>query len=110
MGSLPDADANRAKELREVLDRTIEELFQINHRLDVADGEDQDVPFHTTDYLIVVGYQCFIDSDSGTPLRGGDVKLISRDGSMPMYVARGLLASAAEFIERRAWSGQNEEG
>lgn len=94
-----DAALKRAAQLRKTLDETVHALFQMNHRLDVADGNDQDIDFHMTEYMVVVGFQCF--NDAGT--RGGDVKLLCSDKSVPMYIARGLISSAAEKIERDAW-------
>lgn len=73
----------------------VNELFFIGERLD-ADLQDIVMPttLMPTEYLTIVGFQ-FIDDDGN---RGGDVRMLYRDGSMPYWVAEGLLSRATGTV------------
>lgn len=80
------------------VDELIAEYFELHCRASRFEGErlpEQD-QIHMTEYITVCAWQAFDEHGH----RGGDVRMLLRDGSMPMYVARGIISSAMENINR----------
>lgn len=69
----------------------INELFFLGEKLD-ADIAGDEIPstLMPTEHIVIVGYQ-FLDDEGN---RGGDVRCLFRDGSMPYWTAEGLLNRA----------------
>lgn len=82
--------------LRPKIDEMITEYFQLHCAAARMQGAEITEQAHLTEYIVICGWQGFRDNGS----RCGDVRLLLRDGTMPTYIARGLLQSANEYLER----------
>lgn len=84
------------RDARIILDDIITECFLLSCAAARYEGDNTPVDIHMTEFMTICAWQTFNDQGQ----RGGDVKILLRDGSMPMYVARGMIASAKEHIDR----------
>ncbi len=90
-----DQLVERAEALRPKINDLIEEFFQL-HCAAARYEEDLPEQMHLAEFMIVCAWQAFNDKGQ----RMGDVRVLTRDGNMPTYIARGMNVSAGEFIER----------
>lgn len=94
------------KRLHADLTAIVNEIFFIDEKLDSAlNGYDMPNSIIPTEHLTIVGFQFFNDEGD----RGGDVRLIVRDGSMPAWFARGLIGQANERVTRQLWQQSDAE-
>ena len=91
----------RLEELRPKMDDAISEIFQLQCAAARLEGDCLPDDVMLAEYIVVCGWQSFNDRGQ----RQGDVRLILREGSMPLYVARGLTQSAIQYIENNIRSG-----
>lgn len=85
---------DKIREVRSLLDDLVSDYFQLHCAAARFDGECLPDQVHLTEFMTVCAWQSFNDRGQ----RGGDVRLMLRDGSMPLYVARGMLSSAMEQV------------
>lgn len=95
----------RSEELRPKLDAIVGEIFQLQCAAARLEGQCIPELMHLTEFIVVCAWQAFNDKGQ----RQGDVRLMLRDGSMPLYIARGMISSASEFIENSSWSECSHE-
>lgn len=81
-------------EVRSDIDELMTQYFQLHCVAARLEGEC--IPEHVTmtEFITVCAWQSYNERGQ----RAGDVRLLLRDGSMPLYVARGMLSSAMEQI------------
>lgn len=84
----------KIREVRSVLDDVMSDYFQLHCAAARLDGECLPENVHLTEVMTVCAWQSFNERGQ----RAGDVRLLLRDGSMPLYVARGMLSSAMEQV------------
>ena len=89
-----DEISDRMDEVRSAVDDLMTEYFALHCMMSRFAGECIPDQVTMTEFLTICAWQSFNDSGQ----RGGDVRIILRDGSMPLYVARGMLSSAMEQI------------
>lgn len=82
---------------REVIDELISDYFMLHCAASRLEGDLLPKHVHLTEVMTICGWQTFNEAGQ----RGGDVRILLRDGSMPTYVARGLLESAKKYLENR---------
>lgn len=89
------------KRLHGDLTAIVNELFYIDESLDAA-VNDYETPqaLIPTEHMTIVGFQFFNDDGE----RGGDVRMLFRDGSMPWWFARGLLEAAKSRVDKQDWA------
>lgn len=95
-------------EVRSELDRLITQYFQLHCAAARLEGEC--LPDHVvlTEFITVCAWQSHNDRGQ----RAGDVRLLLREGSIPLYVARGMLSSAVEQVNAMGacnCHGENED-
>lgn len=81
-------------EVRLVIDELMSDYFQLHCAAARLDGECLPAQVHLTEFMTVCAWQSFNERGQ----RGGDVRIMLRDGSLPLYVARGMLSSAMEQV------------
>lgn len=85
------------RETRRVIDVMMSQYFMLHCAAARMEGECLPEHIHLTEFMTVCAWQTFNERGQ----RGGDVRLLLRDGSMPTYVARGLLDSAMKYIDNK---------
>lgn len=90
--------SERFDEVRVKIDDLVAEQFSLHCALARMEGECLPDNMHMTEFMIICAWQAFNERGQ----RGGDVRLMLRDGAMPAYTARGLLASAESYVERKS--------
>ena len=88
---------DRAKIVHANMNEAVDELFQIQEAIRrMNDFDETSAPLIVVEHLTIVGYQ-WTDGQGG---RHGDIATLYKDASIPTYIARGLLQSARERLER----------
>lgn len=96
MADIPYEDlAERMSEVRSAIDGLMEEYFSLHCEASRYEGECLPEQIHMTEFITVCAWQSFNDSGQ----RMGSVRLLLRDGSMPIYVARGILSTAMQQLD-----------
>jgi hypothetical protein len=88
----------RFEEVRKQVDALITEQFKLHCDIARMEGECLPKDMTLTEFMVVCAWQAFNERGH----RGGDVRLLLRDGAMPTYTARGLLSSACAYVEQIA--------
>lgn len=83
-------------EIRSVIDEMMTEYFALHCMAARFEGECLPDQIHMTEFLTICAWQTF----NNLGQRGGDVRVLLRDGSLPLYVARGMISSAMEQVNR----------
>ena len=96
---------DKLREVRSMLDEMVSDYFQLHCAAARFEGECLPDQVHLTEVLTVCAWQSFNDQGQ----RCGDVRLILRDGSMPLYVARGMLESAKQYVNKIATCDCNRD-
>lgn len=87
---------DKIAEIRTVIDEMMTEYFALHCMAARFEGECLPDQIHMTEFLTICAWQTFNDAGQ----RGGDVRVLVRDGSIPLYVARGMISSAMEHVNR----------
>lgn len=82
---------------RASIDTLMSEYFLLHCAAARFEGECLPETIHLTEFLTVCAWQTFNERGQ----RGGDVRILLRDGSMPTYIARGMLDSATKYIDNK---------